>query len=99
MLDCRSKSSVGEKKGHDDCCNVNDKAIATERVGVTLFDLISNAEISGMMDDLREELEMERAKCKGLPCVIMGHSEIKEKFHFYARRLLCPVYLTQSHNL
>ncbi len=65
LLDCRSKSSVGEKKGRDDCCNVNDKAISAER-GVALLDLIGNAEIAEMMDELREDLEMERAKCRGL---------------------------------
>ncbi len=67
LLDCRSEPNVGEKKKEcDDSCNIGGKATAATERGVAILDLIGNAEMAGMMDELRADLEMERAKCRGL---------------------------------
>ncbi len=68
LLDCRSSEpNVGEKeKKCDDSCNIGGEATAATERGVTILDLIGNAEMAGMMDELRGELEIERMKCRGL---------------------------------
>ncbi len=65
LLVCRSEPSVGEKK---EDYNVDDRATATatEERGVDLLDLVGNAEMATMMDELKTVLEMEKAKCRGL---------------------------------